>query len=383
MLTSVDDLLNRIDGPGLVAWHHQNGTHLSAVAYRNLYRDVLVRGLSRTRLLYLDTNFWVRLRDAAIGKGTPEASKLLQTLRAMVRSRDALCVSQFYSPLEVGKQSEASLRASADLIDELTEGVAIASPPDLLRWECAEFIKATLNRDVGQDLCPWTKLGQIHSSELPTEMPGPASPAQREIVLKATIDSIWNASFEFVFEQFGWDTKTKLNVNLDPQMFAQVAKRKADQLAKGPARDQVRQAEFSEMASSQLKPIFIDLLRRWHVQRGFPEGMSALLRDTQTAESLAVSRFANRSLGRLIPSLAIPTELYALYETNKQSSSPLTTNDWFDWSHAAIALPYCSVFLTERGLAHRLRQELKADVQYNCKVIGTLEEALTYLHTAP
>lgn len=382
MPTSVDDFLDRLGGPGLIAWHDHNGTHLSAVAYRNLHRDVLVRGLSRTRLLYLDTNFWVRLRDASVGNGTPEASKLLQTLRAMVRSRDALCVSQIYSLLEVGKQGEASLRASADLIDELTEGVAIASPPDLLQWECAEFIRATLNRDVGQDLCPWTKVGQIHKSELHTEMPSPASPAQREIVLKAAVDALWNASFEYVFEQFGWDTKTKLNADLDPQMFAQVAKRKADQLAKGLTRDQVRRTEFSEMASSQLKPIFVDLLRRWHGQRGFPEGMAAMLRDIQTAENLAVNKFADRSLGRLLPGLAIPTELYVLYETNKQSSSPLTTNDWFDWSHAAAALPYCNVFLTERGLAHRLRQELKADVQYDCEVIGTLEEALAHLHTA-
>ena len=110
--------------------------------------------------------------------------------------------------------------------------------------------------------------------------------------------------------------------------------------------------------------------------------MSALLRDIQTAEDLAVSSFANRSLGRLLPGLAIPTELYVLYETNTQSISPLTTNDWFDWSHAAIALPYCNVFLTERGLAHRLRHEIKADVQYDCKVVGTLEEALAYLQTA-
>jgi hypothetical protein len=381
-VNDVDEFLSCLGGSDLIAWHRTNGAHRSAEDYLKLHRDLLVRGLSGTRLLYLDTNYWVRLRDAAIGKGTPESINLLQTLRAMVRSREVLCVSQLYSLLEVGRQGETSLRASADLIDELTEGVAIASPSALLQWECAEFIKANLDRNVGQDLCPWTKVGQIHESELPTEMPGPTSPGDREVLLKATVDACWNMSFEYVFEQFGWDTRTKLNADLDPQVFLQVARRKADQLAKGFRRDQVRRVEFSEMASSQLKPIFTDLLRQWHVERGFPEGIAALLRDVLTAETLAVDSFTDRSLGRLLPGTVVRTELYVLYETNKQSGSPLTTNDWFDWNHAAVALPYCDVFLTERGLAHRLQSELKADVQYNCKVIGTLEEALAQLHTS-
>jgi hypothetical protein len=380
MSTNVENFLNRLGGPTLLAWHRTNGTHISAVAYRNLHRDLLVKGLSRTRLLYLDTNYWISLRDAAVGKGTPSSNKLLLTLRAMVRSREMLCVSQLYSFLEIGKQDKASLRVSADLLDELTEGVAIASPSDLLRLECAEFIKTTINRDVGQDLCPWTKVGQIHRSELPTKMPGPISLATKEILLKATVDACWNASFEYTFTQYGWDTKTKLNADLDPQMFAQVAVRKAKQLAKGFTRAQVRQSEFSDMVSNKLNLIFTDLLRQWHIQHDFPDGIGALLYDIQAAKNLAVSKFTDRSLGRLLPGLAVATDLYVLYEMDRNSRKQLTTNEWFDSSHAAVALPYCNVFFTERGLAHRLRKELKADVQYECKVIGTIDEALEYLH---
>jgi hypothetical protein len=382
MPTNVENFLNRLGGPKLIAWHHDNGAHLSSVGYRELYRDVLVRGLSQTQLLYLDTNYWIRLRDAAMGRGSNEASRLLHTLRAMVRSREALCVTQFYSLLEIGKQTETSLRASADLIDELTEGIVIASPDDLRRLECAEFVRATLNRDVGHDLCAWTKSGQIHNSELPTEMPGPTSPEQREIFLKATVDACWNMSFEYFFEQFGWDTKTKLCADLDPEIFAHVEKLKVAQLTKGVSRNEVRQSSFLDMVSNSLKPIFTELLRRWHVEHNFPNGIGTLLQDIQTVENLAVSMFADRSLGQLLPGLAIQTELYLLYETNRNSSSPLTTNDWFDSCHAAAALPYCNVFLTERKLAHLLRQELKADLQYDCEVIGSIEEALRHLDAA-
>ncbi len=381
-MTSVDEFLSSLGGPNLIAWHHHNGTHLSAMDYLRLHRDLLVGGLSNTRLLHLDTNFWVRLRDAAMGRGTPEAVKLLQMLRTMVRSREALCVSQIYSLLEVGKQSETSLRASADLLDELTEGVAIASTHDLMQWECAEFIKATLNRNVGKDLCPWTKAGLIHKNELPTEMPGPTSPAQKEIVLKAVIDPLWSGSFEYIFSRFNWDTKSKLNADLDTETFALIAKRKTEQLAKDLTRDQVRVGEFSGLVSGQIKDIFIDLLRRWHVDHAFPEGVATLLSDVEMAEHLAISKFADGSLGSLLPYWAITTELYVLYERNKHSSKRLTTNDWFDWCHAAVALPYCDVFLTESGLAHRLRHDLKADKRYGCMVIGTIEDAVAQLQAA-
>lgn len=243
MTASLDDFLDRLGGPTLLAWHRENGTALTADAYLGLYRDRLVRGLGNTLLIYLDTNFWVRLRDAARGTGSAEAARLLQTLRAMVRRREALCVSQIYSLLELGKQEKRSLRITAELLDELTEGVAIASTDDLLRWECAQFVAATAQRDVSQGLCPWTKAGQIHRSQLPA-LPGPSAVAGGQAVFKASIDSLWNLSFEDVFERLDWDTKNRLGFQFDDEELASVEKRKAAQLAKGYTLDQVRASEF-------------------------------------------------------------------------------------------------------------------------------------------
>jgi len=375
MTAKIDDYLDRLGGPALLAWHRENGTAVPADEYVGLYRDQLLRGLDRTLVIYLDTNFWVRLRDAARGTGSAEATRLLQTLRTMVRRREALCVSQIYSLLEVGKQEEQSLRVTAELLDELTEGVAIASPDDLLRWECAQFVAATVKRDVTHGLCPWTKVGQIHKNELPA-LPGPATVAGAEAVLKAAIDSLWNLPFEYAFERLGWDTKNKLGFHIDDEVLANVEKRKAEQLAKGYTLEQVRASEFEQQVHAQLMPVATELLRTWHTARNFPEGLSALLRDQRTVGHTAVEQFKARSLGKLLPGLSIRTELYALYETDRNTKKPISSNDWFDSSHAAAALPYCDVFLTERNLAHKLRQMLKADVQYGCEVIGSLEEAL-------
>lgn len=374
MTASPDDFLDRLGGRALLAWHWENGVALPAGAYLSLYRKRLVLGLRNTLLIYLDTNFWVRLRDAARGTGSAEAVHLLQTLREMVRRREALCVSQIYSLLEVGKQEEQSLRVTAGLLDELTEGVAIASTDDLLRWECAQFVTATVQRDVAQGLCPWTKVGQVHRNQLPA-LPGPTPAAGGEAVLKASTDALWNLSFEDIFNRFEWDTKNQLAFQLDDEVLVSVEKFKAEQRTKGYTLDQVRASEFEQQVRAQLMPVATELLRAWHIARSFPEGLSALLRDLRTIERAAVEQFKARSLGRLLPGLSIKTELYALYETDGDAQRPISSNDWFDSSHAAAALPYCDVFLTERNLAHKLRQVLKADVQYGCQVIASLREA--------
>lgn len=374
-----EELLARIGGEKLVLWHRANGVNVDSFAYQERYRKVLLDGLSCARLIYLDTNYWVCLREAELGVGTPEAQRLLRGLRAIVRSREAICVSHFNSFLELGKQEETSLRATACLLDELTEGIAIAPIQDLMEWDCRQFISAKLGIQIQEGLSCWTKVGQIHQHALPENMPGPVTSAGRDVVLKATIDALWNATFEDVFDQFSWATKHTLNADIDPEVIARVEERKMKKVAEGQSRERVRLCEFSQFVYKFLRPIFTDQLWAWNTQHRFPDGLAGFMRQVQTVMDAAVVDFKARTLGKLLPSAAIPVELYTLYETGNPSKR-LTANDWADWNHAAAALPHCDVFLTERHLAHQLRQELKADRQYGCTVIGSLEDALNELH---
>ena len=381
-MPTVDDFLDHLGGYELLAWHRENGRHRSEAVYLDLYREQLARGLSETRLIYLDTNYWVRLRDAALGKGTPEAVQLLQILRAMVRSREALCVSQLYSLLEICKQEENSLRASAELLDELTEGVAIASPEDVLLWECAEFAGTTLRRNCPVNSFPWTKVGQIHDSGLPSTTPGFISPAQRAVLLKALIDATWNMTFSYVFQQFDWDTKSRLSFEFEPELFVQLTASKAERQARGVTLNSARSEAFADLFSSQAMPLLKQLSQLWRSESTNTENKADLLLDVATIQSTALKAFEERSLGKSLPGLAIHSDLYALYETDRQRRKPQTTNDWFDSCHAAVALPYCDLFLTERHLAHRLCHLLHADVEYECEVIGTIGESVDRLRAA-
>jgi hypothetical protein len=373
-----EDLLTRLGGAELISWHHANGTDIDAKMYREHYRKVLFNGLSHSRLIYLDTNYWVWLRQAELGCGSTDAVSLLQMLREMVRSREVICVSHFNSFLELGKQEEASLRITACLLDELTEGIAIAPMSDLREWDCGQYISAKLGIQMQEGLFNWTKVGQIHQHALSEELPGPVTRAGRDVILKATIDASWNATFGDVFNQFSWATKHTLTANIDPEVIALVEERRLNQLADGQSREQVRLSEFSQFVNGSLRPKFTDQLWAWNIQHRFPEGLDGFMHQLQTVMGAAVNDFKERKLGTLLPSVAIPVELYTLYETGNPNKR-LTTNDWVDWEHAAAALPHCDVFLTEHHLAHQLRQEFKADMQYDCVVIGSIEDALKEL----
>lgn len=379
MTSTNEELLARLGGNKLVSWHHANGTDVDHKMYREHYQKALLNGLSCTKLIYLDTNYWVWLRQAELGCGTAAAVRLLQTLRAMVRSREAICVSQLNSFLELGKQEETSLRTTACLLDELTEGISIASMFDLREWDCGQYISAKLGIQAQNGLSNWTKVGQIHQHLLPHKMPGPVTEVGREVVLKSTIDALWNATFEDVFGQFSWDTKNALKADIAPEVIARVEERRMKQLAEGKSRVQVRSNEFSQLLNETFRPIFTDQLRTWNTQHHFPDGLYGFMRQVQTIMDDAEIEFGNRSLGKFLPSAVIPTELYTLYETGNPSKQ-LSTNDWADWNHAAAALPHCDMFLTERHLAHQLCHELKANTQYSCTVIGSLEDAVIELH---
>lgn len=378
MEPSGQDHTDRVGGQQLVHWHRTNGTETTADSYRAHYRRVLLNGLRRTTIIYLDTNYWVWLRKAELGCGSPHKVALLQILRVMVRSSEAICVSHITSLNEIGKQEESSLRVIAGLLDELTEGIAIAAIPDLRAWDCGRFIQATLAAVADDQPFNWTNAGQIHQHALPLNMLDSASEFNRNVVTKASIDVFWNATFEDVFTAFQWDTKRKLSADIDIDVIAQIEARKATQRAAALSRERVRVNEFSWFVRHEFGPIFAAQLRAWHIRHGFPLGVGAGAEQLNTLLDTAVNNFKKRTLGVLLSSAAIVVELYAIYETS-HSNRRFTANGWADWNHAAAALPNCDLFLIEGHLAHQLKQELGADKQYECTVIGSLAEAIKVL----
>ena len=304
---------------------------------------MLVSGLSQSRIVYLDTNYWVWLRDAERGTGTADAVRMLKMLRGMVRSRELVCVSQLHSLVELAKQEEASLRITAGLVDELTEGIAIAAPADLMAHDCAEFIDAKLGLEIGGGFCPWTKIGQIHTHDLSAPLLDEATESDKNVVLKAAVDTFWNASLADVMESFKWDARTSLNADIDPAIFAQIEQRKREQLARGLSREQTRANEFYDVVHDRMRPVFKAQLAKWHAQHGFSAGPEAPVRDVQLVVDSGRRGIQRAYAGTLSSDGGVTDRALHAVRNGTNRSKPLTSNDNVDWNHASNALAHCDI----------------------------------------
>lgn len=371
--TAIEKLLARIGGAELHRWHRTNGTDVSATSYLIRYRRVLVNGLTDTIRIYLDTNYWVRLRDAAMGKPVDGAEELLAALRALVHSRRAICVLHFSVFGELAQQEGESLKVTARLVDELSEGVAIVPRHELRYWQAGEYVAAKLDLSHDASLGIWTKVGQIFHSDVPLNVPAMSLDGRRA-VLKGALDSFWNVTMEDLCAQFNWNTRNKLNVTIDAQTIAAVEARKAQQRAAGWSRQRTRHDEFKTHLRNDFEALFLEQVQKANHQIGGLWRDEKVTRITRVLMATACREFRSDHLGTLLPSAAILCELYSLYEFD--SNQRLRATDWNDWAHASAALPYCQYFFTERHLAHQLTHVLGADRRYGCEVAGSLQQAL-------
>jgi len=374
---NLDALLSRVGGPALVRWHRVNTLNTDETSYLWRYRGVLVNGIQTTTTIYLDTNFWVRLRDAEIAEcngaaGVADARAMLTRLRALTKTRNVICVGHATSFLELVKQSPQSLRVSARLFDQLSEGIVIAPPDDRRYWESGDFVFDQLGLPMPTGLGYWSKIGQVLKSQFPDsfwEIPD----GVRQAVGKAVLDVLWNARLEDILAQFDWNPRMKLDFEIDRETITRVEARKAQQLADGKTRQTVRNEAFSEHIATYYAPLFRRHIDRCNAVEGYGWDARSINDKCNALIEEAIARFRADRLGIFLPMAALQSDLYSLYEID--AGYRLTSNDWADWQHAAAALPHCDVFFTEAHLAHQLKNVLHADMRFNCTIASNYADA--------
>jgi hypothetical protein len=368
-----DDVRDRLGGPALLKWHEQFGVDTNVEEYVAKYKIQVDRGMASTKAVYLDTNYWIWLREVETGIGTPAAVVLLSRLRSLVAERKILCVSHLTSMLEIAKQSEGSARVSTLLVDELTERVALAPTAELEALAVANYISAKAGAIPPSSSTQWTSLGQITQSSISGDkvLPATLHNDHRQAILKCAVDALWNTGLSEIFEAFDWDTKNRLSADLDMDVLAEVENRKKTRPHDGNFA-KTCQAEF-EAAMNQQFELFQS---EWLKILG-PIGAAALGEKLPLAAKAlmrhAVADYQAGSLGNHLAGFVIRTELYSAYECD--SGRKISTNDWQDWQHASTALPYCDYFFTEKHLAHQLTNRLRLDTRYQCHVVGSDIEA--------
>lgn len=101
---------------------HRQEPDKSLEEYTKSVRLQLGQDIQNCRKIYLDTNYWIELRDGILGRQkNNDYVKLLNLLRQAVAAEKLLCPISDENFNEILQQSDpTTLKASAKLIDELS-----------------------------------------------------------------------------------------------------------------------------------------------------------------------------------------------------------------------------------------------------------------------
>lgn len=355
--------------------------------YTRAKRVELGRNIGSLHRVYLDTKFWIYLRDAAIGQAAKTShGKLLELLRKLRIDNRVICPVSYSVFAEMMRQDVTSRRHTARLIDELGAGCCIQPPHVLLEVELLYFVRGLLTPEAkllprGQAV--WTKvaffLGDHFCQLVPRDLHQPV-PDFAAAMTKAMDDVLWSIPVE-VFA-----------MSVDAELYGQHAKQ-ADELAK-----KMTEGKFSHAHECKnIDELYVsEVYGGLEAVRGrLADLMLYLCRDlgyvgTPTSEELekAGTEFARfmTNVVRLkpdeakmkLPQVHLSAMLHAMLRWDKQRK--YKANDLEDFRHATCALPYFNCFLTEKSLSHLLTQNpLRAADVYGSRVIFDEDEAIQHL----
>lgn len=363
---------------------HLGKHHISIEQHLDNKRAALGASISGKQRIYLDTNYWVLLREAMLGQPRrPTLTSLLDLLRQLVSSGKAICPASEAIFVELLKQSDpTSRRATAELMDELGQGITILSSAELVRTEFTHFLLDT-TQQLGNvrplDQLLWTKACFVLGTTYPARTPFDAEDELR--VQKAFSDYCWEFGFTRMMDNLG-DNWQRMLDEFD-QLAAQLNEEKPRYAHEIASFDQARRSEIAgvlDIYAADITAVFksLHVLQTGQRQRQTEAELQASMATIKAHLLALFTHDKQRKLAKRLPCLYINANLHAAVRWDEKRK--FKPNDFLDFHHATSALPYFQVFLTERPL-HVLTtaNHMKLDALYGCKVISDDATAIQHL----
>jgi hypothetical protein len=318
--------------------------------------------------IYLDSRFWILLREIELGRNdNRDLITLLSQIKCLVDNGVAICPISESIFVELMKQNDPETRtATSKLIDRLSFGVTLIVHPQRVKQELcnAIYMQAGANNLIPIEELVWTKLTSIFGDTHPYQTPFEAS--EELVIQKSFYDHLWNISLtEMVgyldfskWHQPDWQqTADRLNAG---------NKKHANEIR---SFRQAYRVEF-EGGLSLFKE---DMLRL------FKEVDDAGYKDFErNSENLSKNERFSR-FSKSIPTLHIEACCHATVRWDQKRQ--LNGNDLLDFHHAAAAIGYCNLFLTEKSLKALVSQHHLGLVNdFPCKIESSATGALRVLN---
>lgn len=358
---------------------HKSEPHVTPTQHIQQTNLVLGKRVCEKYRIYLDTNYWIYLRDAAMGRPSKEVHLLLlNKLSKLAQDSRIICPVSDILLSELLTQSDAKTRtATVGLMDLLSEGITIASFPERIKSEILYWIQShTLNEEslhpVGQLI--WTRTSHFLGHVFPTEHG--QSQEDEKAVQKAFFDAMGSMSLTEVLETIGHNNIASLEK--PPQVFVNLNEGKFNNLVPGKSFDDLLLDEVRGCVDA-CWPHFLEVFAYLYQTK---TGMKPVAENEDEihimTSNLIVAALKNEKMGTYLPTLRILAGTHAAVRWD--SKRKYKSGDWMDFKHAAIALPYFNAFFTDHSLAALLcNSPLEYDRLYNMRIISKEEDALSLI----
>lgn len=334
--------------------------------------------------IYLDTCFWIHLRDARRGSGDPRAATLLARLGEAVRTGRAFCPVSDDIVFELQKQTDPVSRAeTAQIMDELSLRVAILGGQERTATELAHFIHGHAPPPFAAELHPlrhlvWTRGLGVIGIRVP-----PMAGLDREVALeiqRGFVEEMWSrvTLSDLVANPADWPEGDDDFTGLTQQLNRDVAAHRAE-LRSFPHALRIETAGAADICGDIAMAIVADMAARLG-QAMEPAGSPAWLESRRMWCALLAEALRKGPSRHQLRSMHVAAALHAAIRWN--AGQQFETNDLYDIEHAGAALAHCQAFFTERPLWQLVTAgNVRLDRMFDCKVVWKLDDALAYVES--
>lgn len=382
-LASMPDFLEGVDlGPSTLKAHLAS-PDISYEHYRRQKEMECADQVAARRSFYLDTRFWIHLRDADLGKPVPPVyNQLLSELRMEVAAGRIICPFAADMLAEVYKQSDLTTRlATARLIDELSLNISLQSEPERLATELRHGIQTVRQNAPRQEPLKrlvWTCSSFAVGHAMPSQTP--FDTATELAIQKSFLDTI--SRLGFVHQVLGMQDSFCQTGEMWQGLAERLNQLNTENAKESKPRKQIEKEEFSGALEAYI-PVLRNVIREIFVSEFKVKPHEAIEAELESAAfrigGMIVEAFRLDRLQGSFPTFCIRAGLAtAVRWDQKRRYKP---NDFHDLGHAAAALPYFDVFATEKSLKHLLVNDLKYDDRFSTSIECTAEALLCLLKT--
>jgi hypothetical protein len=361
--------LSRID-------YHRAHAEVTTDQYVDARRIRLGREVCTKRKVYLDTKFWILLREVLLQRNTqPELAELYSTLRDGVRKGALICLISETTFFEIYKQQDPKTRrATVTLVDELSLGVTLADHFERANAELSYLLHTLSGRSELHELdhLVWNRLSFVLGVSHPTRTPFPED--EERAIQKAFFDHMWSLPMATMEEYLGGKEFPSMDYDGIAERLNSANAEHADECS---SFEQLYRNEFMGGIECSA-PVVAPVMERWYAKvTGRQEHFDPSL--VKQAENMLLSILSKgikkNDFRRTLRTAHIGALCHTTFRWDKKRK--LNGNWLHDFHHAEAAVGYCDLFLTEKALAALLKQtHLKLDEVFPCEIVSSPAEAV-------